>query len=232
MVTPLIMLGLLLLPYVLLQPIPALRIKASLRGCLGLTLVFGFTGVGHFLTPEPMAEMIPPVVPYRLEMIYVSGVIEILAGLALLPPATRAAAGWFVIALLVALLPLNVYAAVERVPWGPPPGPVSFYPCPPPGCCCGVAPLFWAPGGGPFFFSVFLSPHLPPPPGSWVLGGRKRYGVLWALLLLPLLVVVFSPPLLSSLGVFPPPLLWLPQKHHHPAVEQVLLPFFGASPPS
>jgi uncharacterized membrane protein len=118
------MLGLLLLPYVLLQPIPALRIKASLRGCLGLTLVFGFTGVGHFLTPEPMAEMIPPVVPYRLEMIYVSGVIEILAGLALLPPATRAAAGWFVIALLVALLPLNVYAAVERVPmgghaWGP-----------------------------------------------------------------------------------------------------------------
>jgi uncharacterized membrane protein len=68
--------------------------------------------------------MIPPVVPYRLPLIYASGVVEIVAGLALLPAATRVTAGWFIIALLIALLPFNVYAAIHRVPmgghaWGP-----------------------------------------------------------------------------------------------------------------
>jgi uncharacterized membrane protein len=124
MVTPLIMLALLVLPYLLLQPLPALRRRPTLRGCIGLALVFVFTGVGHFLTPGPMALMIPPIVPYRQEMIYLSGVVEILAALALLPAATRRAAGWFIIALLIMLLPINVYAAMERVPigghaWGP-----------------------------------------------------------------------------------------------------------------
>jgi uncharacterized membrane protein len=124
MVMPLIMLSLLVLPYFLLQAVPRLRERPSLRGCLGLTLVFCFTGVGHFLTPELMAEMIPPAIPCRLEIICVSGVVEILAGLALLPTASRVRAGWFVIAMLVLLLPANVYAAMQRVPmggheWGP-----------------------------------------------------------------------------------------------------------------
>lgn len=115
------MLGLLVLPYVLLARVPALR---EFRGCLGLTMVFFFTGIGHFVSAEPMTDMIPPAVPYRLAIIYVSGVIEIVAGLALLPRATRVVAGWFVIAMLVVLLPSNVFAAIHRVPmgghaWGP-----------------------------------------------------------------------------------------------------------------
>src|SRR5262245_60213741 len=108
MTTPLIMLALLVAPYLMLGVFAPLRPRRSLRGCIGLALMFCFTGVGHFLAPGPMAAMIPPVVPFRLEIIYVSGVIEILAGLALLHPGTRVSAGWFVIIMLAALLPSNI----------------------------------------------------------------------------------------------------------------------------
>ena len=124
MATPLIMLGLLVGPYVVLAAVPGMRWRRSLRGRIGLALVFVFTGVGHFVTPEQMAEMIPPVVPWRVELIYVSGVIEIAAAVAVLVERTRRAAGWFIIAMLVGLLPFNIYAAIVRAPmgghaWGP-----------------------------------------------------------------------------------------------------------------
>lgn len=124
MVTPLIMLCLLVLPYFILNLIPALKNQPSLRGCIGLTLVFLFTGAGHFFTPEPMAQMIPPLFPYRIEIIYITGLVELLAGLLLLPQSTRYYAGLFVIGMLAAFLPFNIYAAIDRVPmgghaWGP-----------------------------------------------------------------------------------------------------------------
>jgi hypothetical protein len=34
--------------------------NAEQLGCIGLTLVFCFTGVGHFILTEPMAKMLPP----------------------------------------------------------------------------------------------------------------------------------------------------------------------------
>lgn len=122
--TPLIMLALLVIPYLALGFVPGLAGDPSLRGCIGLALAFGFTGVGHFFAPEPMARMIPPRVPGRVAIIYVTGVAEIVAGLALLDSGVRRAAGWFWIAFLIALLPFNIYAAMKRVPigghaWGP-----------------------------------------------------------------------------------------------------------------
>jgi uncharacterized membrane protein len=118
MLTPLLMLALLALPWLILRPIPGLRERPSLRGSLGMTLVFLFTGVGHFIVTDQMAKMIPPVIPYRREVILASGVVEILVGLALVPRRTRMAAGWLSIAMLAALLPFNVYAALERIPFG------------------------------------------------------------------------------------------------------------------
>jgi uncharacterized membrane protein len=118
MVLPLLMLTLLILPYVGLMAVPALAEDSSLRGCIGLAVMFSFTGLMHFVTPRPMAEMIPPQLPARLLLIYVTGVIEIAAGLAVLLPAVRVPAGWFLIAFLVLLLPFNVYAAIKRAPVG------------------------------------------------------------------------------------------------------------------
>jgi uncharacterized membrane protein len=117
-VTLLVMLGLLMLPYVLLAVVPGLRDRPHLRGCFGIALLFTFTGLGHFLIPQRMAEMIPPMFPYRVAIIYVTGVIEIAAGWLVLPERTRRVTGWLLILMLAGLLPFNIYSAIERVPMG------------------------------------------------------------------------------------------------------------------
>lgn len=124
LLTPLLILALLTLPWLLSNVAPALRPNRSLAARFGLALVFIFTGIGHFITPGPMAEMIPPLVPFRLEIIYITGVFELSLAMLLLPRRTSRAAGWIVLAMLAAFLPFNIYAATNRIPmggheWGP-----------------------------------------------------------------------------------------------------------------
>lgn len=124
MVTPTILLGLLTLPLLMAVLLRRSERSRLIAGVLGLTLVFLFTGVGHFVRTEAMAQMIPPIVPARHLLIYLTGVVEICAGVALLLPTFRRATGWFLMTLLVCLLPFNIYAAWQQVPmggheWGP-----------------------------------------------------------------------------------------------------------------
>jgi uncharacterized membrane protein len=86
-----------------------------LLGCVGITLVFGFTGIGHFVQTGPMAEMLPPWVPARIPLVYVTGVLEIAAALVVLVPRWRTEIGWVLVALLLLFLPVNIHAAVNRV---------------------------------------------------------------------------------------------------------------------
>lgn len=118
MFASLLLLGLLVAPWCALRPVPGWRERSSLRGSLGLTLVFLVAGIAHFATTDAMAEMIPPMFLWRRELILASGAFEILLGLAFIPERSRAAAGWISIALLAALLPFNIYAAWARVPYG------------------------------------------------------------------------------------------------------------------
>jgi uncharacterized membrane protein len=57
--------------------------------------------------------MMPPVLPAHLELFYLSGVFEILGGIGVLVPRVRSAAGWGLIALLVAIFPANVHMALN-----------------------------------------------------------------------------------------------------------------------
>ena len=87
-------------------------------GCVGITLVFCFTGVGHFIKTEPMAEMLAPWVPWRIPLVYVSGIIEVAAALAVLFPRLRSLTGMALIVMLGAFLPVNIYAAVNYIGMG------------------------------------------------------------------------------------------------------------------
>lgn len=122
--TLVIILALLTLPYAILAAVPSLRRDPSLRGRIGLCLVFLFTGSGHFLMPHALSQMIPPAVPLRLPIIYISGGVEIATALALLSPHLARPAGWLITLMLVGFLPFNIYAAMNRIPvgghqWGP-----------------------------------------------------------------------------------------------------------------
>jgi uncharacterized membrane protein len=84
---------------------------------IGLAAMFMFTGASHFTSlKHDMAAMIPPPLTGALWVIYLTGVLEIAGAFGLLLPRWRKWAAWGLAALLVAMLPANVYAALNGVP--------------------------------------------------------------------------------------------------------------------
>jgi uncharacterized membrane protein len=77
-----------------------------------LAAFFSFAGTMHFVRPKPYEAITPPPFPKR-ESVAISGVAEVVGGLAVLHPATRRAGRWWLIALLLAVFPANVWMAVN-----------------------------------------------------------------------------------------------------------------------
>jgi uncharacterized membrane protein len=73
-----------------------------------LALIFCVGGIMHFVAPASYLRIMPAWLPSPLLLVYVSGLAEILGGLGLLLPSTRAVAGWGLILLLIAVFPANV----------------------------------------------------------------------------------------------------------------------------
>jgi uncharacterized membrane protein len=83
---------------------------------IGLAIMFFFTAGSHFSPMKyDLAAMIPPPLNGALWMVYLTGVLEAAGALGLLIPSLRTPAAWGLAALLVALFPANVYAAVAGV---------------------------------------------------------------------------------------------------------------------
>lgn len=72
-------------------------------------------GVLHFVAPELYVQIIPPVLPGALALVYLSGLAEIAVGIGLLIPRTRRHAAWGTVALLIAIFPANIYMATHGV---------------------------------------------------------------------------------------------------------------------
>ena len=76
-----------------------------------MSLFYIFAGVQHFANTDWYMKIMPSYLPYHKELIYLSGVIEIILGTLLLFEKTRFLAGWGLILLLIAVFPANIYAA-------------------------------------------------------------------------------------------------------------------------
>jgi uncharacterized membrane protein len=72
-------------------------------------------GVLHFLRPSAYVQIVPRYLPYPFALVYISGACEILGGCGVLVPRLRRAAGWGLIALLVAVFPANLHMALGDV---------------------------------------------------------------------------------------------------------------------
>lgn len=73
-----------------------------------IALLFATSGVLHLVKPQPFVSIMPPWLPAPLALVMVSGVFEIAGAAGILLPATRVAAGWGLIALLLAVFPANI----------------------------------------------------------------------------------------------------------------------------
>lgn len=59
----------------------------------------------------------PPYLSAPLALVYLSGLLEVLGGVGVLAPRFRKAAGWGLIALLVAVFPANLYMVAASEPF-------------------------------------------------------------------------------------------------------------------
>jgi uncharacterized membrane protein len=78
-----------------------------------LAAFFTLAGTMHFVRPRAYEAIMPPYVPAHREAVEVSGVAELAGGLAVISPATRPAARWWLLALLVAVFPANLHMALH-----------------------------------------------------------------------------------------------------------------------
>ena len=76
-----------------------------------MSIFYAGVGIKHFTNPLWFVKIVPPVLPYKLALVYISGFFEILFGVLLLFPAFRYIAGWGLILLLIAVFPANIYLA-------------------------------------------------------------------------------------------------------------------------
>ena len=94
------------------------QIARTKRARVGLSIFFIFTAVGHFLTSEQMATMLPPSVPYRVELVYLTGIFELLGAIGVWIPRLTRLTGLLLIIMLIGILPANIYSALKRVEFG------------------------------------------------------------------------------------------------------------------
>lgn len=76
-------------------------------------LFYVTSGVNHFLSPQFYLHLMPPYIPYPMEVIYLSGVIEILLGIGAGIPRFRARAAWAVIVMLISFMPVHIHMLIH-----------------------------------------------------------------------------------------------------------------------
>ena len=127
MITPIVMLALMVGPYAIVQmsAIVLHRPGDSRRaGAIGLSLLFAFVGIGHFIQTESMSQMLPDWFPARIAFIYGTGVLELALAIGFFGRRTRRVTGIVAAGVLVVFFPAYVYAAMNHAPvggyqWGP-----------------------------------------------------------------------------------------------------------------
>ena len=79
-------------------------------------IFYVLAGVAHFVRTDVYLPMMPPYLPAHRELVLLSGVAEVVLGLAVLVPQTRRLAAWGIILLLIAVFPANLHIAMHDVP--------------------------------------------------------------------------------------------------------------------
>ena len=81
-----------------------------------IALFYISAGVTHFTNYNFFETIVPPLLVFKSEIVYVSGVIEIVLGLLLCFKKTRHQAAWGIVLLLIIIFPANLYLCFYDVP--------------------------------------------------------------------------------------------------------------------
>ncbi len=77
-------------------------------------------GINHFIVPDYYMAIMPPYIPWHLQVVYFTGACEIIIGLLLIPKTSRRVTAWILIALLIAIFPANIQMTINYANEGNP----------------------------------------------------------------------------------------------------------------
>ena len=80
-----------------------------------LAALLGVSGVLHFAIPKPYTAIVPKPLPYKRELVYASGVVELGCAAMLTQPRTRRLGGLLSFGLLLAVFPANIQMTIDVV---------------------------------------------------------------------------------------------------------------------
>ena len=83
---------------------------------LVMSFMYIFIGIRHFTDPQYFLDIVPPQLPFKLFLVYVTGLIEIIGGAAILSSKTRRTGALLLIFLLVIVFPANIYLYISETP--------------------------------------------------------------------------------------------------------------------
>ena len=82
---------------------------------IAMSVMLEFTSIGHFIYSKGMAMMMPDFIPYKLQFVYFTGIVEILAAIGLQIRNLRVLTAWLLIVFFILLLPANIHAAIKHI---------------------------------------------------------------------------------------------------------------------
>ena len=91
-----------------------MKSKIKTLSIIIMTLFYTMAGTNHFINPDWYVRIVPPILPFKTAIVYISGILEIILGTLLIFPKTRFIASWGLILLLVAVYPANIYVALTN----------------------------------------------------------------------------------------------------------------------
>lgn len=94
------------------------KLSLSFCGRFGMAVMLTVTGIAHFVSPGFMVEMMPDFFPLKLEIVYFTGVLELLAAIGLLVERFSKLTAIMVIIFFICILPANINGAMKHVQFG------------------------------------------------------------------------------------------------------------------
>ena len=82
---------------------------------IAMSIMLCFTALGHFIFSKGMSMMVPSVVPFKLSIVYFTGVFEVIIAIGLHIPKIKMISGWVLILFLLLMLPANIYASINNI---------------------------------------------------------------------------------------------------------------------
>lgn len=87
----------------------------ALAGRIGMSAMLLITTIGHFMFAKGMAMMLPDPIPFKIEIVYITGLLELTAAVGLMLTRFRKLTAWLLVIFFIMVIPANIYGAIHHV---------------------------------------------------------------------------------------------------------------------